>query len=58
MTSQHEQQTAAGYGDDGWRICQACEEEVLEADTKVCDSGCDFCPSCWADLTDGREVEH
>jgi CRISPR/Cas system-associated protein Cas10 (large subunit of type III CRISPR-Cas system) len=46
------------YGSDGWRRCEACDEEVLDEETRSCESGCDLCPNCWKELTAGREVEH
>jgi hypothetical protein len=51
-----DQQTAAGYGDDGWRICEACEDEVLEEESCTDVDGCHFCPTCWAELTAGQET--
>lgn len=43
------------YGDDGWLICVACDEEVEALEAVTCDSGEDFCPACWASRA---KVEH
>jgi formylmethanofuran dehydrogenase subunit E len=43
-------QTPTGCGDDSWRICAACGEEVLKGDERTRGGGYDFCPRCWADL--------
>lgn len=31
--------------------CEACGRPVSDDEREVCESGCDFCPECWSDLT-------